>query len=267
MPTPFIVYDTAEMRASVMDREQHRANVFLRMLSFGAMAGNDEIVVLDMSYWQDHTRINYDQLCANVHGFILRGTYGIWKDTRVDIHYKEIHQRGKPTGFYPYLVGNQTADAQLNAFYDAIADKERKLGIWADVEDRRAGTALTRPVVDSFLAKSDTRFGERTEIYTGPYAWKEIMKGGGHGHRRLWIANYGVNTPAMPIGGDWTNWWLWQYTSSGRQPGYYGNLDTNRFYGTKEQWDKWVKGEASSPLTREEQHDLMWEHLKHELGY
>lgn len=268
MPTPFIdKINTPEMLASTMDRDQHKANAFLRMLSFGAMAGNDAITVLDMSYWQDHTRINYDLLCNSVEGFILRASYGIWKDTRVDIHYREIHKRGKPIGFYPYLVGNQSAQAQVDVFHDAIADKVRKLQNWADVEDRRPGTALTRQVVDSFLDKADTKFNERTEVYTGPYAWKEIMRTGGHGHRRLWVANYGVNSPALPIGGDWDTWWLWQHTSSGRQPGYYGNLDMNRFNGTKEQWDRWVGGANPSPLTREEQHDLMWNHLRKDLGY
>ena len=245
--------NTPEMLLSKMDRQQHRANIFNRLMALGTMAGNDDIVVLDISYWQDHTRIDYEELSKHIDGVILRGTYSIWKDTRIDIHYENFRKYGVPMGSYAYLVGNQSAKAQADTFYAATIDKELNLGRWADIEDRRTGTALTRPIADGFMSACDSMFKQRTEIYTGVWAWLEIMKTGGHSHRKLWIANYYVSEPAMPKGGDWTSWWLWQFTDRGRQPGYYGNLDTNRFNGTKVEYNKWAESETTEPSTVEKQ--------------
>lgn len=245
-------YDTPEMLASIMDRQQHRASIFRKALSFtGSLVGNNDLVILDISYWQDHNKIDYDKLSENIDGVILRGTYGIWKDTRVDIHYKNFHDRGVPVGSYAYLIGNYTGQQQAKAFYEAVADKELRMEAWADIEDRRPGTTLTRYVADSFVAEVDRMLNKVTNDYTGPYAWKEIMKTGGHSHRKLWIANYLVNSPRMPIGGDWDTWWLWQYTDRGRHPGYPSSLDTNRFNGSNQKWNDWVGGVIQEPLTLE----------------
>ena len=247
---PKTIYDTPEMLASTMYRQQHRANLFRSALGLGAaLQGNKDIVVLDMSYWQVDTKINYDLLAANIDGVILRGVYGIWKDTRFDIHYKNFHDRGVPIGTYGYLIGNKTGKSQARALRDAVADKELLLEIWADIEDRRLGTKLSRFVADQFVEEADKLFGKTTNDYTGPYAWKEIMKYGGHSHRKLWIANYGVSSPRMPIGGDGVTWWLWQYTDRGRHPGYLSSLDTNKFNGTNAKWTSWVGGEVEQPLT------------------
>ena len=127
MPTPFIFkdkIDTPEMLGSQMDRQQHRTNIFNRLKSYGAMAGNDDIVIIDLSYWQDHTKIDYNELSKHVDGVILRGTYAIQKDTRFDIHYDNFYNRGIPIGSYPYLVGNQTAADQAEAFYEAVGGRE-----------------------------------------------------------------------------------------------------------------------------------------------
>ena len=73
-----------------------------------------------------------------------------------------------------------------------------------------------------------------------------------HKHRKLWLANYQVTKPMLPIGGGWTDWWLWQFTDRGRHPGYPSQLDTNRFAGTTEAYLKWVGKTVVSPLTVEE---------------
>jgi lysozyme len=37
-------------------------------------------------------------------------------------------------------------------------------------------------------------------------------------------------------------WTFWQYQSDGRLPGVRGKIDRNAFYGTRAQWDAWLKG-------------------------
>lgn len=247
-------FDTPEMLASKMDRHQHRASIFNRFLTAGkSIAGNKKIVILDMSYWVDHRRLDYAKVATQIDGVILRGTYSVWKDTRFDIHYNNWTSVGVPVGAYPYLVGNKSPQDQANAFYEAVGDKELKLDVWADIEDKRPGTKLTRYVADKFMDLTDQMFNKRTEVYTGPWAWLEIMRTGGHSHRRLWIANYGVNEPALPRGGDWTTWWLWQHTDKGKFDGYYSTIDANKFNGTDSDFAAWVKAEEPAPSTLEEQ--------------
>lgn len=253
-----IIYDTPEMLASKMDRQQHRASLLMRLMTTGPMAGNDNIVVLDMSYWINHELIDYGLLAENVHGVILRGVYGIWKDTRFDIHYNNLYKRNIPIGVYAYLIGNKTGEEQANALYNAVDQRELPMGIWSDIEDQRQGTKLTRPVAEQFMAYADDMFDTITDIYTGPYAWSAIMKTGGHSYRKLWLANYLVNSPRMPIGGDWTSWWLWQYTDRGRYPGYKSGLDASKWHGTDLEYYDWVNKSSPTPLTAEQKLDTVY---------
>lgn len=254
-----VIYDTPQMLASRMDRHQHRASPIMRLMSFGSKAGNENITILDMSYWVNHEWVDYDLLAANIDGVILRGVYGVWKDTRFDIHYDNFYKRDVPLGSYAYLIGNKTGEEQAEAFYEAVGQRELPLGIWSDIEDRRPGTALKRYVADQQLSHADAMFDTTADIYTGPYAWKEIMKSGGHSHRKLWIANYLVNSPALPIGGDWTTWWLWQFTDREKHPGYKSGLDTNKFNGTDQDYWNWVDKAVPSPVTPNEKLNKVYE--------
>ena len=161
-------------------------------------------------------------------GVILRACYATGKDTRFEQHYNEFARRGIPIGAYHYIVGNVSAQGQAEAFRDAVAGKILQLGLWADVEDIRDGTVLTRQHVVDYMTITEGLLGT-LGIYTSRAMWAAIMGTGAHpyGSRKLWVANYKVAAPALPVG--WTSWWLWQYASDGDLPGYNGNLDMNHF--------------------------------------
>jgi GH25 family lysozyme M1 (1,4-beta-N-acetylmuramidase) len=76
--------------------------------------------ILDISFYQAPSAINYDTLAANVSGVILRACYGIWKDTAFDRHYQEFTARGVPVGAYHYIIGSQSMQAQADAFNVAV---------------------------------------------------------------------------------------------------------------------------------------------------
>jgi len=190
--------------------------------------------IIDISFYQDPALINYDLLAANVSGVILRACYGIWKDTAFDRHYAEFTARGVPCGAYHYIIGNQSIQAQADAFNVAVGLKDMQLGCWIDVEDTREGTRLYRDQV-LIYAEEQPDMG----IYTSKGAWATIMGGVYLTDRKLWVAHYTTNPyPLIPTG--WDSWWLWQFTSSGRLPGYAGNLDTNRFNGDDADFAEWV---------------------------
>ena len=197
--------------------------------------------IIDISFYQSPTAIDYDLLAANVSGVILRACYSTYKDTAFDRHYAELTSRGVPCGAYHYIVGNANIAQQAAAFDAAVGAKDLRLGCWIDVEDVRVNTKLYRQNVLDYAALQPDM-----GIYTSKGAWATIMGGIYLNDRKLWVAHYTTAPqPLMPTG--WDSWWLWQYTSSGRLPGYAGNLDTNRFYGTDQQFADWIGGEVPAP--------------------
>jgi GH25 family lysozyme M1 (1,4-beta-N-acetylmuramidase) len=196
--------------------------------------------IIDISYYQSPTALNYDLLASQVSGVILRACYSTFKDTAFERHYQEFTSRGVPVGAYHYIIGSASIPAQAAAFDAAVGAKDLRLGCWIDVEDTRTGTRLYRQNVLDYAALQPDM-----GIYTSKGAWNAIMGGIYLNDRKLWVAHYTTNPyPLMPTG--WDSWWLWQFTSTNRMPGYAGNLDTNRFYGDDADFAEWV-GEIPEP--------------------
>ncbi len=186
--------------------------------------------IIDISAWQSPNLIDYDKLSSEIDGVILRIGYGIWKDTRFDEHYANFSRRNKPIGCYHYIIGNYGGLQQAECIQPWAAGHEFKLGYWGDVEDTRAGTALTNKVTDSYLGNADKLIGKPFGVYTSMYSWRQITGDSkAHGKRLLWVAHYTTAAkPLMPAG--WDKWYLWQYTDRERFEGYkQGGLDCSRF--------------------------------------
>ena len=197
--------------------------------------------IIDISYWQAPTKINYDILASQVSGVILRACYGTNKDTAFDRHYAEFSARGVPIGAYHYIIGNADIPKQVVAYNAAVGEKKLRLGGWMDVEDTRSGTRLYRQNVLDYAALQPDM-----GIYTSVNAWNLIMGGVYLTSRKLWAAHWTTNIyPLIPTG--WNNWWLWQYSSTGRLNGYAGNLDMSRFFGTDADFAAWIGEEAPAP--------------------
>ena len=108
--------------------------------------------ILDISYYQSPTTLNYDLLASQVSGVILRAAYGKWMDTAFEAHYLAFTRRGIPCGAYHYLIGSVSMAEQAAAFGQAICAKDMRLGCWIDVEDTREGTKLNRQQVRGYAA-------------------------------------------------------------------------------------------------------------------
>ena len=68
-------------------------------------------------------------------------------------------------------------------------------------------------------------------LYTYPSFFTSSMGSpAGYGGFPLWIANYGVSSPAVPSA--WTTWTFWQYSATGSVPGITGPVDTDTFNGS-----------------------------------
>lgn len=198
-----------------------------------------KIVIIDLSYHEDPSKINYDELCENVDGVILRVSYGKRVDTAFEKHYAEFTKRSVPLGAFIFLVEFNTAAEQVKVFIDKVKGKTFKLGYWCDVELENGAIPLTRKTVDEFMKIAEKTLGQ-IDIYTSAHYWDSIMKCDAYKTRKLWVANYAANHPYMPKTGGWILWWLWQYSANGVIPGYAGGIDMSHFWGTEEQYKSWI---------------------------
>lgn len=94
-----------------------------------------------------------------------------------------------------------------------------------------ATAANLRIWLRTWLKRVGKGLGTRPIIYTNATSWglngnvREFAK---RGHR-LWVANWNVKKPVVPAL-NWAGkgWSIWQFTSSGRLPGFSGRVDLNR---------------------------------------
>ncbi len=85
--------------------------------------------------------------------------------------------------------------------------------------------------VSSFMAEATRLTGAAPIIYTPP-AWWDTCAGGStaFGGDVLWVPAYSSGSPGtLPSG--WSNWTMWQYTSSGTVSGISGPVDLDYFSG------------------------------------
>ena len=203
--------------------------------------------LIDISSWQVPAKIDYSTLSTSISGAILRACYGSNKDASFDVHYNNLLSNDIPTGAYIFLTNYMTIESQVNALVKTVKDKNLPLGIWLDVELEAGAEFLTKNTVLKALSQIEEITGKTLGIYTSKYYWELIMGGISLNDHPLWVAHYGVENPALPIG--WDTYVLHQYTSSGRLPGYSGNLDLNKFNGTDEQFQTWIKqGAVPAPI-------------------
>ena len=102
-----------------------------------------------------------------------------------------------------------------------------------DVETPFVGLnpARLRLWIKVWLRKVRRGTGVKPMIYTNASSWQatgDTQRFARRSHR-LWIANFGVEAPAVPAA-NWggAGWAVWQFTSTGRVRGISGNVDKNR---------------------------------------
>src|SRR5688500_20168070 len=94
-----------------------------------------------------------------------------------------------------------------------------------------ASAANLRIWLRTWLRRVGDALGTKPIIYTNLSSWNlagNVREFAKRGHR-LWVANWNVRKPMVPAM-NWAGrgWSIWQYTNSGRLPGFSGRVDLNR---------------------------------------
>ena len=150
--------------------------------------------------------------------------------------YRGAYHFARPGGkTNPDIIANATG--QANQFLQATGnlDGTGNLPPVLDLED--AGTLGWNQMAlwtHTWLNVVGKQTGRMPIVYTYGSFWKEKMgNSGAFMGNPLWLASYGVSTPALV--GSWRSYTFWQFTQSGRLDGISGGTDLSIFNGSAAQ--------------------------------
>ncbi|MEJ6065720.1 lysin, partial [Lactiplantibacillus plantarum] len=185
---------------------------------------------------------------------LVKATEGIdYTNPEFNGHAKQTLSAGKKLGVYHFIRNDSDIKQQADYFLTVVKPYIGKTMLVLDFENttgstiqNRAGVGLAKQWLDYVYQQT----GVRPVLYTGincenSLDWSSVV----NVNYGLWIAqynNYNVVNGYQPrdLYGSLKHWKtavMFQYTSTGRLPGWNGNLDFDVFYGDKSAWDKYAK--------------------------
>lgn len=160
-------------------------------------------------------------------------------DSRFAANWRGMEAAGVTRGAYAFYVADDPAQAQAEFFASLVALEPGDLVPMVDIEQGSIGSAAPADLVTRFhtyLELVESHYGVKPIIYTDPNFWNEHMDGS-FGDYPLWVADYGVASPTLPVG--WSDWVIWQHSESGSVPGIDGAVDLDLFRGGLDELDQY----------------------------
>lgn len=170
---------------------------------------------------------------------------------------RQIIDAGMLGGGYHFWQAGQSATAQADHFVSVMKPVIGRALLVLDWESSDTGNVSG---AKAFLDRVYAKTGVRPLIYMSQsvaagHNWSSVAK-----DYALWVARYG--TSSYGDTGAWAKPAMWQHTSSGRVPGYSGNVDLDYFYGDKAAWRAFASGDAAPTPTPDPGDDDMPEWKK-----
>lgn len=193
---------------------------------------------LDTSNWQG----GYNPALTGADAVIAKATEGT---NYVDLYCDSITQQamaiGMPWGFY-HFAGDGDAVAEAVHF---INNCSGYFGSGIPVLDWEGNQGVDW--VNRFVETVHEQTGVWPWIYANPWRFNQ---GGVNQNCARWVASYpDVTSPTWSQARDWDcpaadgNVVAWQFCSDGHVNGIDGNVDLDLFYGSKEQWQAYARGD------------------------
>lgn len=196
---------------------------------------------IDISNWQ--AGLDADSVFPNVDFVICKATEGVgFVDGYCDSWVQWCRAHGKPWGFYHFANANSPAMEATHFINNA----SNYFGEGIPVLDWEGGQSVGW--VNEFVKIVHDQTGIWPWIYANPWRFNQ---GGVEQNCMRWIASYpDVLRPSLdydPGEPPETDGLVgcWQYASDGRVPGYAGNLDVNRFFGSVGAWTAYAGVQSS----------------------
>ncbi|CCK31801.1 Lysozyme M1 [Streptomyces davaonensis JCM 4913] len=214
--------------------------------SAGILAPTDGVQGIDVSHWQG--AINWTSVRnAGIQFAWIKATEGTsYKDDRFNTNYTNAYYAGVIRGAYHFARPNLSSGAvQANYFASnggAWSRDNLTLPGVLDIEHNPYGascyglsTTQMRSWINDFYNTYKSRTTRDVVIYTTASWWNTCTGNwtGMYSKSPLWVAHWTTaSSPTIPSGFPY--WTVWQYTSTGSVSGVSGNVDRNKFNGTRD---------------------------------
>lgn len=187
--------------------------------------------LIDVS--EHNQKIDWAQARIHIDGVIIRCGYGMNMKSQDDLWWKynadECTRLGIPFGVYLYSYANTDEKSRSEAAHVLRLIKGYKLSypVYLDLEEQVSPDTRAHAVRG---ARIFADIVESAGYWVGIYAnenWYKTVIGSALDRYTKWVAKYSSKAPDVP------NVDIWQYTSSGRVPGLFGNggnVDVNHCY-------------------------------------
>lgn len=209
--------------------------------SVSPMAATDGVQGIDVSHYQG--TINWTSVRNSGKQFAwIKATEGTsYKDPMFNTNYLNAYHAGVIRGAYHFARPDASSGATQANFFASNGGAWSKDNLTLpgvlDIEGNCYGLSQTsmRNWILDFYNTYKTRTTRDIVIYTSP-SWWSTCTGGWSGmatRSPLWVAHWTTAaSPTIPTG--FPAWTVWQYTSTGTVSGISGNVDRDKFNGTRD---------------------------------
>jgi len=209
----------------------------------------------DISHWTGV--VNMDVMATKTDAVIIKCLDGTVPSQYFVENYTAAKEKGIKVSAYQWLYpGNKVSTRkQAQTLTDLLKQYPLDFGPFIDFEWTTYGGKPANPGASDLygmLEYFNGLNGWYPGIYTAKGYWDQYGNAETYWQDKiLWVANYGVTSPAVPA--PWTNWTLWQYTPSGPaeeygvDPAFQKGIDLNRFNGTREEYLAFINADQTVP--------------------
>lgn len=201
---------------------------------------------IDVSSWQGS--IDWNAVAASGKVFaVARVSDGFYEDQDFEANWSGIKSVGMIRGVYQFFRPNDDPIAQADLLLGKIGALEPgDLAPVIDVEDADGvGADFFRSQIGAWVQHVEAATGRQPIIYVGGYFWDDNVGGNDFANYPLWLPAYGPLCPRLPS--PWAGWRMHQYSSTGSVPGISGNVDLDKFNGTRDELTIFAGGQLCAP--------------------
>ncbi len=195
---------------------------------------NSNIIGIDVSHYQG--RINWTEVSSRGIEFAyIKATEGITvKDSMCNSNYTEAKRAGINTGMYHFYIYNDNPIDQANNFLKVVnclnpGDIYPVLDLEQEFVNNQISNRDYQRNVLLWLTTVENKLGVKPIIYSNYSFAKVNLSDHRFADYRLWISEYDVDKPELPLIWENSSWTLWQITDKGSVRGIDGNVDISIF--------------------------------------
>jgi lysozyme len=201
----------------------------------------------DVSFYQNNIetekRIDFVKMHTLAEYVIIRAGQNLWMDRDIKVNWSDAKDAGIPRGSYWFYDSRANPKRQADLWVQALGDDLGELPMFLDLEENYGGRNNGWKDWRIFLEHLKTLVGQKEiSIYTGYYYFREHTSNQSSIHEDLeyfhqyplWIANYKMPIPLIPLPWADNEWLFWQYTAKGDGKAYgveSTSIDLNYFNG------------------------------------